>query len=611
MVDLSEKRRERACKATTIALLILVIIISSWPFLTPYAPYGNDTEFHITRIHYLAQALANGDFPARMQAGWLNNSGYPISIMYGDLLLYPAAFCVLLGMSITEAYNATIIATNIASTLIAYASFKVISKSRMASTVGTTVWILSYMHLIDSLARGAVGELQASLFYPLIACGIYLLFSRDERNSGQHAWAWLSIGASGIIYTHVLSTLMVLFVTIPALVVGLFIRHDRSVGKNLLMAAGATLAMSAAFIVPFLDFYLTVEMRVNSPDAVPFENWTVEPVNDAVSATALNPAVYLNAFVGMGYSSIMTPSFGLIVKEIGLSLIVIFLGSIVCAIVYRRKMMTRERSIVLISLLAGFALLLFMISDRFPWWNDAGLWGMLIKPLLALQFTWRLLLPASFMMALVAVLMCAWMQKANVKITPLVSVILVIIAVSEGAYSVATFASEEDLLTPESVTARYDNKRSDVSVGEYLPKTASRFYKGDDPFYVDGIDVESYGRDWTDYEVTLSSESGGTAFLPMFFYKYQVLDTSSFEGDAQIYPEEGGFIGLQVAPESRGTLTARFEAPLFWDIALLVSYISVFSLAVFYGRILFKKRAGKNHAIQEQKDSSAAFQNDI
>lgn len=193
----------------------------------------------------------------------------------------------------------------------------------------------------------------------------------------------------------------------------------------------------------------------------------------------------------------------------------------------------------------------------------------------------------------------------------MVSVILVIVAVSEGAYSVATFTSEENLLTPESVTARYDNKRSGVAVGEYLPKTASRFYKGDDPFYVDGIDIESYGRDWIDYEVTLSSESGGTAFLPLFFYKYQVLDTSGFEGDAQIYPEEGAFIGLQVAPESRGTLTVRFEAPLFWDIALLVSYISVLSLVVFYGRVLFKKRAGKNHAVREQKDSTAVSQNDI
>ncbi len=611
MVDLPEKHRERICEAATIAILLLVIIISSWPFFALYTPYGNDTEFHITRIHYLAQALANGDFPARMQAGWLNDSGYPISIMYGDLLLYPAALCVLLGMSTTEAYNATIIATNIASTLTAYASFKVISKSRMASTVGTTVWILSYMHLIDSLARGAVGELQASLFYPLVACGIYLLFSRDEKNSGRHAWAWLSIGASGIIYTHVLSTLMALFVTIPALVVGLFVRHDRSVGKNLLLAAGTTLAMSAAFIVPFLDFYLTVEMRVNSPDAVPFEIQQIESVNDAVSATALDPAVFLNVFVGMGYSSIMTSDFGLMVKEIGLSLIVIFLGSIVCAVVYRKRMMTRGRSIVLASLLTGFALLLFMISDRFPWWDDAGLWGTLIKPLLALQFTWRLLLPASFMIALVAVLMCAWMQKANIKITPLISVILVIIAVSEGAYSVATFTNEEDLLTPESVTARHDNKLADVSLGEYLPKTVARFYKGDDPFYAEGIDVESYGRDWTDYEVTLSSESGGTAFLPLFFYKYQVIDTSNFEGDAQIYPEEGGFIGLQVAPESRGTLTVRFEAPLFWDIALLVSYLSVLLMAAFYGRVLFKKITGKNHAIREQRDSPAAFQNDI
>lgn len=51
------------------------------------------------RIQGISQALSSGQFPVRMQPVWHYGIGYPLSIFYPDLVLYPAAIMVALGLS--------------------------------------------------------------------------------------------------------------------------------------------------------------------------------------------------------------------------------------------------------------------------------------------------------------------------------------------------------------------------------------------------------------------------------------------------------------------------------------------------------------------------------
>ena len=89
-------------------LLFVIWFIADIPFMMSYLPVattGHDLIFHLYRIEGIAQGLIEGQFPVRMQTVQAAGYGYPVSIMYGDIFLYPVALLVILGMSINNAYN--------------------------------------------------------------------------------------------------------------------------------------------------------------------------------------------------------------------------------------------------------------------------------------------------------------------------------------------------------------------------------------------------------------------------------------------------------------------------------------------------------------------------
>lgn len=80
--------------------LVCVWFISSLPLFVNYMVRGYDFEFHMMRIEGLAKGLMSGQFPVKLQPGWMNGYGYPVSVMYGDLLLYLPALLRILGFTL-------------------------------------------------------------------------------------------------------------------------------------------------------------------------------------------------------------------------------------------------------------------------------------------------------------------------------------------------------------------------------------------------------------------------------------------------------------------------------------------------------------------------------
>lgn len=71
-----------------IAALVLLCFLACLPLFTDGLLWGDDIDFHLTRIAHLAQGLQDGQFPVRLYTSMLNGYGYAAPLYYCELFLY-------------------------------------------------------------------------------------------------------------------------------------------------------------------------------------------------------------------------------------------------------------------------------------------------------------------------------------------------------------------------------------------------------------------------------------------------------------------------------------------------------------------------------------------
>lgn len=77
--------------------IFFVTLITALPLSQKGLTPGADLTFHLNRIEGLRQGLLAGEFPVRIQPGWMDGHGYA-AFMYGDLFLYIPAGCRICGL---------------------------------------------------------------------------------------------------------------------------------------------------------------------------------------------------------------------------------------------------------------------------------------------------------------------------------------------------------------------------------------------------------------------------------------------------------------------------------------------------------------------------------
>ena len=169
--------RNRKFKRCTEIIGIFVIgMIASLGLMEEYILYGHDLMFHLLRIEGLKNGLLAGGYPVRLQPGWFNGWGYPVSIMYGDQLLYFPALLRLVGVNLQNAYKYYIGAVNLGTAAVAYYAFLKIAKDKNAALFGSCLYTLSPYRLSCIYVRAALGEYSAMLFLPLVLLCFWYAF---------------------------------------------------------------------------------------------------------------------------------------------------------------------------------------------------------------------------------------------------------------------------------------------------------------------------------------------------------------------------------------------------------------------------------------------------
>ena len=375
-------------RARTLLPLLLVILLtlpSLQPLWQPGLQQTDDGAHHLFRLFNLDLAQRSGHAGTRWLAAEGFGYGFPVLNFYAPLGYYTGLLFHRLGAGLATTLEWTLAAGLLLSGLAMYALVARLF-SPGAGVLAAAVYTWAPYHLADAWTRGALGELLAFAWLPVVLSAVgeigdWRAESGERRaesgerrpNHGEWAAVWGGVGLAGLILTHNLTLILA-----APLLLGwgalrlVFVRTDagarRAAAARLALMVAVGVLLSAAFWLPALG---EVRHVLAGQVTLDFDAWAaaelappsqlIEPRWDHLYTLAQQPPV-LHAL----------PLTQAIVMLTGLS-----------AGVWRWRRLNRIQRLLLL-LSAGLAVCaLFMQSA----WS-VSLWRR-IPGLLLLQFPWR------------------------------------------------------------------------------------------------------------------------------------------------------------------------------------------------------------------------------
>lgn len=546
--------RDNAEKKRLLALAGITLLIS-----LPLGVYGihsgYDLGVHFLRIEAIVQALRSGQFPARISSIALYGLGYPFSIYYNDLFLYFPAVLRLLGFSVTAAWKAYVLAVDLLTVVFAYISFGKIFCSRRTGLILALLYSAASYRLVNVFAHSAAGEFTAQMFLPLLCLGFYRIYEEaPEHPSGVFRNAVLpAFALSGIIGSHMLTTLMTGFV----MLLFCLLRIRRTLQKRtlltLLTAAAMTLLLNAYFLVPFIDYYINNPVKINT-------------IVNRGQLLIQNQGIFFAQLFAFFQNINYDPAAGLYGRmpfTPGIPLMIIFAAGL-----WLKLRAKQTKAFDLILFLSAF--MLFISTNLFPWdllTIHFAPWRILTQ----IQSPNRFLVFAILFLTVLGGMILKELQGKKFRMVLIISSVLMAL----------WFAS--DLINHSRIISIYDTSGVSpawISAGEYLLPGASL----DDPDpspageNMDAVEVISRNSHTLSLYCRTDESSGPhSVTAPVYAYKgYAVADTAG-----NVYPfgtAEDGRIRFELPDGFEGTVITAFWEPLYWRAALWVSILTAVCL---------------------------------
>ncbi|MCR4798229.1 MAG: hypothetical protein K5853_07245 [Lachnospiraceae bacterium] len=553
-------------------ILLLGVLLSSLPLVFPgiEGHFGQDLGFHLNRIEGIYIELKNGVFPVRMQSFWMEGYGYPVSIYYGDIFLYFPALLRLFGMPVVAAYKLFLLSVNIFTVWVAYICFgKILGGSesykevpgiggddlRMVAAIGALVYATANYRLLNLYIRAAVGEYTAMLFLPVVALAVYEIYYRDPEDPDYpRAVAPLVIGMSGILESHMMTLEMVCILLAVICLLNLKKTFRPATLRVWITGAALTLLLNLSFILPFLDYFLTENVRIN---------------NVVQNARQIQES---GAYIWEYFAFFMIP-FSNLEPGITSDRMSVTPGVILIAVCFVGAFLfvTKKTDAPMKKLLVGSGILLLVSSHFFPW-NYLSAHTRVGNFLAQVQFPWRYIGIASLLLTLLLLLLLRQIKAPGRRIAfclILGTSLFMCLWFARVYHKYAEFdhfAKTEDLdtydmgfieyLRPDAVreefTHRIEVVSGDAEVGETFRQGTA-----------------------ADYEV--SARTDAVVELPILHYKYYALR----DDEGRVYELKDGandVIAFKVPAGFRGDLHLRYEEPLLWHVAEVVSLFTFLAL---------------------------------
>ena len=574
---------ERQKSILTSFVLLTITVIASIPLLSRTLLWGADLEFHLIRIEGISRGLQDGQFPVMMQTVQVGGYGYPVSIMYGDALLYFPAILHLLGVSTAMAYRIFALLMNVATVYGSYAIFRRLFSSREVGLLTSALWTLSTYRLDDMYSRGAVGESIAMLFFPLLAFGIASVLFPQRKGSTRHGGTVCALAAAGILTSHVITSELVIIALLPILGWAIW-HHHKSVyfWKQLGVACFLSVILSLFFLLPLFDYSRQGNLQVF--------NQSLQSQIDLVSRKAIEPAQLLTLFLPLTQVPEGDAFQGDIPYSIGWALIaaasVYWLTTLLDDRNNNPKRSSQLRSIGA-PLSISIVLCLLLTTTLFPWHSQR--FAACFRFIYNIQFPTRILAPACMLISILGALGLSRLQTSITLgryTTPVFTTLLVLCCI-EGGVTTSTFTFNAKAESPVSTSLATS---SGVAGGEYLiqgTNLAEIFPTG----YIDGkprvskgINYNHYHKDGTTIDIDIHAKNEGTITLPLFAYNNYQISTSRQSSGLQLSSSHDGenLLTIRVTKAFSGKVRVWYRPPITWRIAEVVSLTGWIGCILFY-----------------------------
>lgn len=568
--------RDKKCGKRTELIGILAIgIVASAGLMEEYILYGHDLVFHLLRIEGLKDGLLASGYPVRIQPNWFNGWGYPVSVMYGDQLLYFPALLRLAGVSVQNAYKCYIAAVNIGTAAVAYYVFFQISRDKAAALFGSCLYTLFPYRLSCIYVRAALGEYSAMMFLPLVAlCFWYVFEAKEDEKIADDKLLIPVIGFTGLIQTHVLTCFLTAFMIFLLCIIHFKRIFKKNVLCYLLWAAVITVLVNLWFIVPFFQ-YMGEELEVTAKTQMTpaFQRWG--------AGIAELFAVYWNGTLESAWGEIVT-----IARKFPKPIGTAYLLMLVIAAGMHDKEKTADLKKKIRLCMFFFILSAFMASTAFPYDKINKLFPALGSLFQHIQFSYRFLTMTGLFGGILAVLTVMELTRVYGKKAAMAVIALIgLLAVIQGAQLIYSTMYRGDVFLAYDIAALDNNA---FSTGEYL-------YEGSWPLATEqiqapsgeGAAIEGYQKQYNKMAVTCKSKTEDAyILLPMFYYiGYEAYDTATHQKLELIRSGDNNRIRVNLPAGYEGTVQIRFKDRISWRIAQAVSFLTIAYLIV--------KRTGK------------------
>lgn len=547
----------------------VVAFIASLPYLLGNNFVGIDVVFHLERIEGVADGILGGQFPVRISPEWVYGYGYADGVMYCNALLLFPALLRILGFPVLTAYNLYCIALNIATVWIAYYSFRGIFNNRYIGLACSALYTLSIFRIYKLVITAAAGEGSAVTFMPLVLYGYTRVFTEDPKGEAyKKSWIPLALGYIGLIQTHVLSCEITVFLTVVMCIAFARKIFHREVIRELCKAAGAAVAVSFWFLVPFLDYFFR-------------ENLHVRHVGDRrIQSAGLYPAQLAFHYWKVGSNSVgnhlgMRDSYPM---GIGLVLII---GFVVFGVMWfnGRWKSGKIAAVGKASAVFGAAMML-MSLEAFPWDKIQGLNGVCEALVGSLQFPHRFLGWGTVFLVCVFGC-CLWFfREHSRKWEYYIGIVTVLIGVVTSSMYLLDFVGERD--TKIWVYNKEGMGFAHISDGEYLVQGTDAgllTFGGAKP--ASGVEIASYEKRNLNVRMDCRNTNGSEGYveLPLLCYTgYQAYATETGER-LEVVKGDNNVVRVKLPAYFSGEIEVGFVPPPHWRGSEAVSCAGWLALA--------------------------------
>lgn len=357
-----------------INLLFLLILISLLPLISILRKgtyESGDLTIHTGFAMSFYESLKDGNLIPRWSSQIIYGYGYPLFIFAYPLPYYLASFFHLIGFNFINSLKLVLAFSFIVSGITMYFFIKEELKNKYSAFIAALIYLFSPYHLVDLHFRAAIGEIIAFAILP------FCFFAIKKISYGiSYRWFFISsVSFSLLILSHqAISLISAPFIIIYCLY--LFAVKNKEKLKFIFFSAFSLLM--GAFLSSFYWMPVILEAK--------YTNLLTKGIVSFIPINQLFYSPWRWGFLFQGPNGELSFLLGYAQWFIIIFSIILF---------FKNKISVKEKVVYLISVISLFMLLFMTHSfSKIIWMNISLLKGF--------QYSYRLLLPASFFISIMA-----------------------------------------------------------------------------------------------------------------------------------------------------------------------------------------------------------------